>query len=120
MGNVKTVPFEAFELTCSVDENVASLRGWKATCTVHEEAAGRVGDAEPQGLEPPFTINANGEPVGWSREIDETLTCAVPVLVFAMVTSNGVGVLPAVTLPKSKVAGRTCNEPAGGGGGGGD
>jgi len=115
----ETPPLVAFESTCSVDVNVASLVALKATCTVHEVAAARVGDPEPQGLEPPFTFNANGEPVGASREIDETLTCAVPVFVFAMVTSNGAGVLPAVTLPKSKVAGRTCNEPAGGGGGAG-
>jgi hypothetical protein len=86
---------------------------------VHEVAAARVGDAEPQGLGPPFKFNANGDPVGWSRDIDETLTGAVPVLVFAMVTSKGAGVLPEVTLPKSNVAGKTCNEPAGGGGGAG-
>lgn len=86
---------------------------------MHEEVAARVGDAEPQGLEPPFKFNTNGVPVAWSREIDETLTGAVPVLVFAMVTSNGAGVLPEVTLPKSKVAGKTSNEPAGGGGGAG-
>jgi hypothetical protein len=115
----ETLPLVAFESTCNVDVNVASLVALKATCTVHEVAAARVGDPEPQGLEPPFTFNANGEPVGASREIDETLTCDVLVVVFAMVTSNGAGVLPEVTLPKSKVAGKTCSVPAGGGGGGG-
>jgi hypothetical protein len=83
---------------------------------VHDAAAANVGVAEPQGLVPPFKFNANGVPVAWSREIDETLTGAVPELEFAMVTSNGFGVLPAVTVPKSKVAGKTSNDPAGGGG----
>jgi len=93
--------------------------GRKATCTVQDAAVASVGELEPQGLDPPFNVNANGEPVGASREIDETLSCAVPVFVFVMVTSNGAGVLPGVTLPKSKAAGKTwiAGLPAGGGGG---
>ena len=117
IGNPNTGVVPSVEAIWTFEVKTPLLVGWNPTWNVHEPPASTVA-VEPHGREPALRFSENAGLEVAEKAMEDTLSGAVPVLRI-VTSSGGTGVLPVVTLPKSKVAGRTCKAglgPAGGAG----